>query len=66
MREPDQDDDALNEVVMAIDLQHRDTVGCCYYVARDERLFLMEDVHLGGADMVDACVLPRAVPSVPD
>lgn len=54
LREPDADDDSLNEVVMAVDLQHRDTVGCCYYVARDEKLYFMEDVHYGGADVIDA------------
>jgi len=44
---------------MAVDLQHRDTVGCCYYVARDEKLYFMEDVRFGGADIVDARGLPK-------
>lgn len=51
----DADQDTLNEVIMAVDLKEQGTVGCCYYVARDERLFLMEDVKLGGIDVVDAC-----------
>lgn len=59
LQEPDPDEDALNEVVMAVDLQHRDTVGCCYYVARDEKLYFMEDVRFGGADIVDARGLPK-------
>ncbi|KAF2495890.1 hypothetical protein BU16DRAFT_560749 [Lophium mytilinum] len=48
------DADALNEVMMAVDLRERGTVGCCYYVARDEKLYFMEDVKLGGVDVVDA------------
>jgi DNA mismatch repair protein MSH5 len=44
---------------MAVDMRHRDTVGCCYFVARDEKLYLMEDVQLGGADIVDACESPK-------
>lgn len=52
--EAEGDDDTLDEVIMAVDLQHRDTVGCCYYVAQDEKLYFMEDVKFGGVDVVDA------------
>ena len=38
---------------MAIDMQSRCTVGCSYYLARSETLYLMEDVMLGGADIAD-------------
>ncbi|UPX10844.1 uncharacterized protein EKO05_0001482 [Ascochyta rabiei] len=38
---------------MAVDLTPRGTVGCCYYVARDEKLCFMEDMQIGGADIVD-------------
>lgn len=54
--EIDPDIDALNEVVMAVDLEEKGTVGCAYYVAREERLYFMEDAKLGGVDMVDACM----------
>jgi DNA mismatch repair protein MSH5 len=47
-------DDTLNEVVMAVDMTPRGTVGCCYYVARDEKLFFMEDIQFGDVDVVDA------------
>ncbi|OAG13030.1 uncharacterized protein CC84DRAFT_1255161 [Paraphaeosphaeria sporulosa] len=47
-------DDTLSEVVMAIDLQQKDTVGCCYYVAREERLYFTEDIKLGGLAVIDA------------
>jgi DNA mismatch repair protein MSH5 len=53
--------DALNEVIMAVDLRERNTVGCCYYIARDEKLYFMEDVKLGGVDVVDACTLLHRV-----
>ncbi|MCJ1475715.1 MutS protein msh5 [Lambiella insularis] len=44
--------DALNEIVMAIDLRARDTVGCSYYVAREEKLYLMNDVKFGGIEVI--------------
>ena len=50
--------DALCEIVMAVDAKGQGTVGCCYYVARDEKLYFMEDVKLGGADAVEACMSP--------
>jgi DNA mismatch repair protein MSH5 len=56
-QESDLNDDMLTEVVMAVDLQHRDTVGCCYYAAREEKLYVMEDMVSGGVDVVDACRL---------
>ena len=40
---------------MGVNLTDRGTVGCAYYVARTETLYFMEDVKLGGADVVDAC-----------
>lgn len=38
---------------MALDIKERGTVGCAYYVAREERLFCMEDLPKGGLDMVE-------------
>lgn len=46
--------DANHEIVMAVDLKERGTVGCCYYVARDEKMYFMEDSRMGGVDVVDA------------
>lgn len=48
-----EENDALNEVVMAVDLRDGGTVGCCYYVAREEKLYFMEDVKYGGLDIID-------------
>ncbi|KAK7535827.1 muts domain V-domain-containing protein [Phyllosticta citribraziliensis] len=49
--------DALSEIVMAVDLREKGTVGCSYYVAREEKLYFMEDARLGGVDIVDALKL---------
>ncbi|GAB1737513.1 hypothetical protein NU219Hw_g1824t1 [Hortaea werneckii] len=48
----DQDLDSLDEVVMAVNLTERGTVGCAYYAARTEKLYFMEDVKFGNADVV--------------
>ena len=50
-----EDADFLNEVVMALDVRGRGNVGCCYYVAKDEKLLLLPDVQCGGLEVVDAC-----------
>ncbi|KAF3000149.1 MutS protein msh5 [Curvularia kusanoi] len=47
------DDDILSEVIMAIDMTLRGTVGCCYYVAREEKLYFMEDIQIGDVNTVD-------------
>ena len=49
----DINDDTLGEVIMAVDMTPRGTVGCCYYVAREEKLYFMEDIQIGDADIVD-------------
>lgn len=48
-------DDTLNEIIMAVDLKPRGTVGCAYYVARNETLYLMEDIEVGDVEVVDSC-----------
>lgn len=50
----DEQDDTLNEIIMAVDLSPGGTVGCCYYVARDEKMFFMEDIQMGDVEVVDA------------
>lgn len=50
-----EDNDFVNEVVMALDLRNRDTVGCSFYVAKEEKLYLMSDIKFGGLDIVDIC-----------
>ena len=50
-----EESDALNEIIMAVDVKGRGNVGCSYYVAREEKLYFMEDVKLGGLEVVDVC-----------
>lgn len=56
-----EESDALNEVVMAVDVKGRGNVGCSYYVAREEKLYFMEDVKLGGVEVVDMCWYSRSL-----
>ena len=57
-QEHSEDDmELLSEVIMAVNLTEKGTVGCAYYVARDEKLYFMEDVQMGGPDVIDACKL---------
>jgi hypothetical protein len=49
-------DDAMNEVIMAVDFKDR-SIGCAYYVAREEKLCMMEDVKLAGLEVVDTLKL---------
>ncbi|KAL8631563.1 hypothetical protein Q9189_002669 [Teloschistes chrysophthalmus] len=41
-----EEDDFLNETIMALDLRDRGTVGCAFYVAREEKLHMLEDVRM--------------------
>lgn len=58
-----EDADSLNEVIMCVDMRDRGTVGCCYYVARTQKLFIMADVTYGGIEVVDTRSL-HLVPSL--
>lgn len=53
----DDDLESFHEIIMAVNVSDRGTVGCAYYVARTEILHFMEDAQLGGADIVDALKL---------
>lgn len=41
---------------MAIDIKGS-TIGCSYYVAREQKLCLMQDIQFGGLDIVDTLKL---------
>ncbi|KAI9670699.1 MAG: MutS protein msh5 [Alyxoria varia] len=43
----------IGEVVMAVDLRERGSVGCSYYVSHNETLYFMEDAELGNVEIVD-------------
>ncbi|KAB8291251.1 hypothetical protein EYC80_009938 [Monilinia laxa] len=48
-----EDWDSMNEVVMAVELKERGTIGCAYYIAREEKLCMMTDISMAGLDMID-------------
>lgn len=45
----------LDQVVMAIDRQQKGTIGCAYYVAREEKLYCLQDVINGNPDTIETC-----------
>ncbi|KAK2827800.1 hypothetical protein FQN49_007330, partial [Arthroderma sp. PD_2] len=47
------DDDDLCRVVMAVDIKDRGTIGCSYYSAQEEKLYVMEDIVYGELDVID-------------
>jgi DNA mismatch repair protein MSH5 len=49
--------DALNEVIMAIDMSAKGNLGCAYYVATEEALFLLEDVAMASSEIVETLLL---------
>lgn len=48
------DESTLSEVIMAVNVSEKGTVGCAYYVARNETLYFMEEVSVRGAEIVDS------------
>lgn len=58
-----EDADALNEIIMAVDVRERGTLGCAYYIAREEKLFLVEDIKLADLDIIDTLKM-HASPTV--
>lgn len=42
---------------MAIDMKENGTVGCAYYIAVDEALFLQEDIAVAGLEFVETLLL---------
>ena len=39
---------------MAVHLTDRKKIGCAYYVALEEKLYFMEDMQMGGVDVVES------------
>lgn len=42
---------------MAIDMKDNGTIGCAYYVAIDEALFIQEDIPMAGVDFVETLLM---------
>lgn len=47
----------LNEVIMAVELTSQGIIGCAYYVAIDEALYLQEDIAMAGTEVVETLML---------
>lgn len=54
---PGVDADALHEVIMAIDIKDNGNLGCAYYIAAEEILYLLEDVAVAGFEIVETLLL---------
>ena len=48
-------DDWTDQVIMAVDLQTKGNIGCCYYLARDQKLLLMSEISSSGAEVLESC-----------
>ena len=49
--------DAANEIIMAIEMKDNGTVGCAYYVALDEAVFIQEDIAQADIEFVETLLL---------
>ncbi|EPE36247.1 P-loop containing nucleoside triphosphate hydrolase [Glarea lozoyensis ATCC 20868] len=49
--------DSVNEIMMAVDIKKGGSVGCAYYTAREETLYLMQDIPSGDLAIVDTLKL---------
>ena len=49
--------DALHEIIMALEMKDNGTVGCAYYVALDEALFLQEDIPMAGMELIETLLV---------
>ena len=47
------EEDAVNEVLMAIDMRNRDTIGCAYFTMVEETLYVLNDIKYGGIEVVE-------------
>lgn len=47
--------DCSNEVIMAVDMRNGNTIGCCYYVGSEEKMYLLNDVKLGDIETIRNC-----------
>ncbi|KAI1005835.1 hypothetical protein K3495_g2390 [Podosphaera aphanis] len=52
-----EDSDAMNDVFMAIDMRDHGTIGCTYYVPREQKLYMMQDIKMDHPDTIDTLKL---------
>lgn len=58
-----EDADEMNEIILAIDMREKDIVGCSYYIAREEKLYVMQDIKMAGLDVINTLKF-RAQPTL--
>ncbi|KAI9036427.1 MutS family protein MSH5 [Aspergillus affinis] len=49
-------DDVFDQVIVAIDTRDSGTVGCSYYSAREEKLYMLGDMQSSGTDVIDTII----------
>ncbi|KAL8832534.1 MAG: hypothetical protein Q9191_000216 [Dirinaria sp. TL-2023a] len=57
------ENELVDQIVMAVDMRDKETMGCCYYLAARETIFLMADIKSAGLDIVELLKL-RIEPTV--
>ena len=45
--------EVANEIIMAIDMRNRDTIGCAYFTMVEETLYVLNDIKYGGIEIVE-------------
>ena len=50
-------DERENEVIMALEMKERGSIGCAYYSARDEILHFFSETKMADVEIVDACMI---------
>lgn len=48
-------EDDIGHVIAAIDMKDYGTVGCAYFSAEKQRIYLLEDSRSGGRETIEAC-----------
>jgi DNA mismatch repair protein MSH5 len=51
------DDDDAGHIIAAIDMKDYGTVGCSYYSAEEEKLYMLGDSKSGEMETINACML---------
>lgn len=49
-------DDLDHETILALDVKERGALGCAYYSASTDTLFVMEDLASGGMELLESCM----------
>ncbi|OOG00980.1 hypothetical protein ASPCADRAFT_511811 [Aspergillus carbonarius ITEM 5010] len=47
-------DDELDQVIVAVDMRESGTVGCSYYSAQEEKLYLLGDLRYSSTEIIDS------------